>query len=300
MGPITDVHKLNYNANMALALQQMTSKYENSFTFAPDLKGRISQFIEIYGSTTAVKNLGRKADTPDIDSSVEPIWIAPTQLAWGRLMELEDAIKAVMNPQSQFIKAGAAAMHRGADSVMRDAIFGSRKIGQDGGTASTWAGDTVTAGIGAGAADDTTATGFNVRKLIRGVRYLQSRQVDVDTEQLTAQTNAQGMEELYRDITFVNTDYRNKSVLEGKQVREVMGIEITVVDGDTALADYDGSTYTGALWAKSGMYWGEFSPLTNDIPLRADKMNRPHPQSERWIGASRTEDYKVVKILNKK
>jgi hypothetical protein len=28
------------------------------------------------------------------------------------------------------------------------------------------------------------------------------------------------------------------------------------------LANYDGSTYTGALWCKSGMYWGEFDPLT--------------------------------------
>lgn len=299
MGPITDAHKLTYQANMALALQQMSSKYDTGFTFVPGLKGRLAQFIEIYGSTTAVKNLGRKADTPDIDSQVEPIWITPTQLAWGRLMELEDTINAVMDPSSQFIKAGAAAMMRGKDEVLRDALFGARRIGQDGGTSSSWAGDTVGVGVGFSATDDTMATGFNVKKLIRGQRYLQSRQVDIDMENLTAQTNAQGMEELYRDITFVNTDYRSKSVLEGKQVREIMGIKIVVVDGPSALPNYNGSTYTGALWAQSGMYWGEFSPLTSDIPLRADKLNRPHPQSEQWVGASRTEDYKVVKILNK-
>jgi hypothetical protein len=28
-------------------------------------------------------------------------------------------------------------------------------------------------------------------------------------------------------------------------------------------------------------------------------MNRPHPQMEQWLGATRTEDYKVVKILTK-
>jgi hypothetical protein len=87
------------------------------------------------------------------------------------------------------------------------------------------------------------------------------------------------MEDLYRDITYVNTDYRSKSVLEGKQVREIMGITIIPADGSAAQAAYDGSTDTGALWCKSGMLWGEFSPLRTDIPLRADKMNRPHPQA---------------------
>lgn len=78
-----------------------------------------------------------------------------------------------------------------------------------------------------------------------------------------------------------------------------MGITIIPADGSAAQAAYDGSTDTAALWCKSGMLWGEFSPLRTDIPLRADKMNRPHPQAEQWLGATRTEDYKVVKILNK-
>lgn len=297
MGPITDTHKLTYQMNWELALQQVRSKLEAAFTYRSGLSGRIAQMIELYGSTAAVKNLGRKADTPDIDSSVEPVWVTPTQLAWGRLMEKEDVIKAVMDPQSAFIKAGAAAMVRGQDEVLAAATFGARRIGADGGTSSSWNGDTVAVGIGS--SDDATATGFNVKKLIRGVRYLQSRQVDIDTEQLFAKTNAQGMEELYRDITFINTDYRSKSVLEGKQVREIMGITIIPADGSAAEANYDGSTYTGALWCKSGMLWGDFSPLTTDIPLRPDKMQRPHPQAERWLGATRAEDYKVVKILNK-
>lgn len=299
MGPITDAHKLTYQANMMLALQQTQSKLDPAFNYISGLSGRIAQMLELYGSTTALVNLGRKADTPDIDSSVEPVWVQPTQIAWGRLMELEDVIKAVMDPQSQFIKAGAAAMVRAKDTILAAAIFGSRRIGQDGGTTSSWSGDTVGVGVGYSATDDTTATGMNVRKIIRGRRYLQSRQVDIDSEQIWCQVNAQGMEELYRDITYVNTDYRSKSVLEGKQVREILDTKIIVADGSAAQANYDGSTYTFGMWCKSGMNWGEFSPMRSDIPLRADKLNRPHPQSEQWLGATRGEDYKVVKILSK-
>lgn len=296
MDVITSNHKTTFQANMELALQQLRSKYEGSFTYVSGLKGRTAQFVEIYGPTAAVANLGRKADTPDIDSLVEAIWMSPTQIAWGRLMEIEDAIKNVMDPSSQFIKAGAAAMVRGADKVRRDAIFGPRKIGQDGAQTSNWNGDTVADTVGS--SNGSTQVGMNVAKIIRARRYMQARQVDIDMEQLTLQTNALGMEELYNDITFVSKDYREKSVVEGKQVRSILDVNIEVVDGETALADYDGSTHTAAMWAKSGLYWGEFSPLRTDMPLRADKMNRPHPQMEHWISASRTEDYKVVKILN--
>jgi len=298
MGPISDAQKLTFQKNMELALQQKRSKLEGAFTYKTGLSGRLMQMVELYGASAAVVDLGRKADTPDIDSQVEPVWVQPRQIAWGKLMEIEDAIKNVMDPQSLFIQAGAAGMVRKKDSILAGATFGARKIGQDGGTTSAWAGDTVTVGIGN--TDDTTAIGMNVRKLIRGVRLMQARQVDIDTEKLFAKTNAQGMEELYRDLVYVNKDYRDKAVLEGKQVRSILDIEIIVADGDAAEADYDGSTFTSALWCQSGLMWGEFSPFRSDIPLRPDKMNRPHPQAEQWLGATRTEDYKVVKILNKK
>lgn len=297
MGPITDAHKLTYQRNMQLALQQIKSKLDAAFEYTTGLSGRLAQMLELYGATTAVKDLPRNADTPNIDSPVEPVWCKPTQLAWGKILELEDAIKAVMDPKSQFIKAGAAAMVRGKDEVLRDAVFAQRRIGQDGATLSSWAGDTVAKGIGS--SDDLTDTGMNVKKLIRGLRYMQSRQVDIDQEQLFCQVNAQGMEELYRDLTYINKDYRDRAVLEGKQVREILNITIIPADGAAAQANFDGTTYQFPMWCKSGLLWGEFSPFRTDMPLRADKMNRPHPHSEHWIGATRSEDFKVVKILSK-
>lgn len=299
MGPITDTHRLTYKENMMLAVQQTNSILAAAFSYAPDLKGRLAQMLELFGSTSAVKNLGRAADTPNIDSNVEPIWVAPTQLAWGRIMELEDTIKAVTNPQSMFIKSGAAAMVRAQDEVLRDAIFGTRRIGQDGGTTSSWNGSTVAVGIGS--SNDTTATGMNVRKIIRARRYLQANQVQLAGEQMFLATNAQGIEELFRDLTFINSDYRNKKVLDQPEDLPILNVTILPpLEGTVALADYDADTFTAALWCKSGLHYGDFEPLRTDIPLRADKMNRPHPHAEHWLGASRSEDVKVVKILNDK
>jgi hypothetical protein len=298
MDVITTAQKLTFQRNMEQALQQNTSKLEPAFMYQTGLAGKKMQFVELYGATDAVEDLPRKADTPDIDSPVEGVWIQPHQIAWGKLMELEDVIKNVMDPATEFIKAGASAVVRRKDRRLKAALFGDRLIGEDGATTAAWNGNTIAGTVGS--ADEATATGMNVKKILRGIRYFQEAQVDIDTEDLWCLTNAQGMEELYRDITYVNTDYRNKSVLEGKQVREILNTRIIVADGSAALDDYDGTYHLGAMWCKSGVRWGEFSPLRSDIPLRADKMNRPHPQMELWLGSSRSEDLKVHKLLNKK
>lgn len=300
MGPITDAHKLTYNANVQLAVQQKTSKFDMAFTYATGLSGRTAQLLELIGETTAVVDLGRKADTPDIDNSIEPVWVIPRQLAWGKLIEKEDHIKALTDYQSPFVQAGAKAMVRGKDVILSQAIFASRKIGQDGGSTSAWAGSTVGVGVGYSATDDTTATGMNVKKILRARRYLAANQVDIGDEELFLSLNAQGIEELFRDLTFISSDYRDRKVLDAPERLDILNVTVMPAnDGNAAFANYDGSTYTAALWAKSGMHWGEFDPLSTAVPLRADKMNRPHPMMEQWLGATRSEDKKVVKILNK-
>jgi len=303
VGPISDAHKLTYSANVALAVQQKRSRLEMGFSYQDGLSGRQSTMIELIGSASAVVDLGRKADTPDIDNSIEPVWITPRQLAWGKLIEKEDAIKALTNYQGPFTQAGAAAMVRGKDTILSQALFASRKIGQDGTTVSAWAGQTVGVGVGASATDDTTPTGMNVRKLLRGRRYMQAGQVQTGDEELFFSGNAQQIEELFRDLTFVSRDYRGENTTPMNTPDQQQSIlNITVLpanDGSAALANFDGSTYTAALFCKSGMYWGEFDPLTVAVPLRPDKMNRPHPQMEQWLGATRSEDIKVVKILTK-
>lgn len=301
MDVIQTAHKLTYKANMDLAVQQVRSTLTDAFTFQPELKGKKAQFIELYGSTTAVRNLGRRADTPDIESPVEPVWITPEQLAWGRIMEVEDAIKNVMNPASQFIAAGAAAMERGKDEILAGAVFAQRRIGEDGATLSSWAGQTVGVGVGFSATDDTTAAPMNVRKIMRVRRYFSADKINLRGEKIFVSLNAQQHEELFRDLTFVSADYRDKKPLDHPEDINILGVTLLEAnDGSAGFADYDGSTLTGAAWCKSGMHWGQFEPRRDDIPLRPDKLNRPHPHSEEWLGASRSEDKKVIKILTKK
>lgn len=298
MGPVTDAHKLTYQRNVELAVQQKVSKFERGFTRQTGLSGRKAQLVDLIGSTSAIVDGARGGDTPNIDNNLEPVWIAPHQIEWGKLIEKEDQIKALTDFQSPFVQAGAAAIVRARDQIYATAIFGPRLIAQDGTTSSAFSstGRQVTEGIGFSATDDTTVTGMNVRKLIRAKALLQKQELNLDNEELFVGLNSVEIEGLYRDITYVNTDYRDKSVLEGRMVMGILGI--TVIHTE-ALPNLDSDTHRAALWAKSGMVDGEFSPLTTRVEPNVNKKYRLHPFMEEWMGATRTEDAKVIEILNK-
>ena len=299
MDIVQTAHKLTYNRNVALAVQQMTSRFEMGFTYAPELKGRTACMLELIGQTTAIIDGNRGGDTPNIDANVEPVWVVPHQIEWGKLIEKEDQIKALTDYQSPFVQNGAKAIVRGRDSVFATSIFADRKIGQDGATTSSYDTTNRVVAVGVGHADGTTAIGMNVKKIQRAKRYLRQAYVDLDMEELWGVMNAQGHEELYNDLITINTDFAKMAVLDHdtKRVNEVAGVKFVSYEG---MADYDGSTYTSAIWCKSGMHYGDFDPLTTRAEPNPMKKYRIHPYMENWFGASRSEDAKVIKVLNKK
>lgn len=297
MDIIATAHKLTYQQNVMLAVQQTTSRFEAGFTYHPDLRGRLACMLELMGDAAAIVDGNRGGDTPNIDSNIEPVWIVPRQVEWGKLIEKEDAIKALTDYQSPFVQVGAKAIVRSRDVIFATSIFADRKIGQDGGTTSSYDNTSKQVAVGVGSGDGVSATGMNVAKLVRARRFLQAFYVDIDSEDIHAVVNAQGMEELYGDITYIDKDYRDSAVLEGKQVKRILDITIHQYEGMT---DFDANTYTGAVWAKSGMHYGDFEPLSTRAEPNPAKKYRIHPFMENWFGATRSEDKKVVKLLNKK
>lgn len=296
MQEIQTMHKLTYAENVRLAVQQRTSRFEMGFTYSPDLKGRQTQLIELIGATEAILDAPRGGDTPNIDNLMEQVWCTPRPIEWGKVIEKEDAIKALTNYQSQFVQNGAIAITRGRDKIFSQAIFGDRKVGQDGTIVQAWnsTNRVVAADVGS-----TGATGMNLAKIQRAKRLLRAQYVELDMEELWGPLNAQEMEELYNDIINASTEVRRVAVLEDdkKMVHSVAGVNFVHYEG---MADYDANTYTSAIWCKSGMYYGDFDPLAIDVGRNPAKKYRPHPYMENWFGASRTEDEKVIKILNAK
>lgn len=298
-GSVTDAHKLEYSRNVSLAVQQKKSRFEQGFTYHGDWRGREMIFETLVMPTEAIVDGNRGGDTPNIDANVEPVGVKPRQIEWGKLIEKEDAIKALTDFQSPFVQNGAASIVRGRDLVFANALFSDRLIGKDGATVQAWDSTDKVVVQTVGSADGATDTGMNVRKIQRAKRLLRAQEVDLDMEDLWGVLNAQEMEELYNDIITINTDYAKMAVLDHdkRQVHSLQGVSFVHFEKK---ADYDGTHYASAIWCKSGMHYGDFSPLETRAEQNPAKKYRLHPYMENWWGAARSEDAKVIKIINKK
>lgn len=295
MGPITDAHKIEYGRNVNLAVQQRKSRFEMGFTYHSDWRGKKMIFEELIAPTQAIIDGNRGGDTPNIDANIEPVGVVPHQIEWGKLIEKEDAIKALTDYQSPFVQNGAAAIVRGRDTVFAASIFGNRIIGEDGGSTSGWDSTNRIVVNTVGSSDSLTAKGMNLRKIQRGKRLLRAQYIDLDMEELWGVLNAQGHEELYNDLLTINNDTAKMAYVDHdkKMVHNVAGVNFVSYEGMT---DYDANNFTGAIWCKSGMHYGDFSPLETRADPNPAKKYRLHPYMENWWGAARSEDAKVVKL----
>jgi hypothetical protein len=307
-GPVSDTYKLQYSKLVLLAVQQKRSRFEMGFSYAPDLQGRQKMILDLVEPTTAIVGGLRGGDTPNIEQNHEPVWVQPLQIEWGKIIEKEDYIKALTDYESPYVQSGAAAIIRGRDLVFATAILGSRIIGLDGTTTSAFT-TTFTNQAGGtsnrycpntvGSADGQTATGMNVRKLNRCKRVLKQQYVETDYEEFWWCGNAQADEELFNDIITINTDYRKMAVLDEQErtVQRVASVNIVTYENlptTPAVPNDTGTDNLAAFWCKSGMWYGDFDPLTTNVAPNPAKKYRLHPYMEEWFGATRSEDAKVV------
>jgi hypothetical protein len=293
-GPITEEHRLTYQANIELAIQQRQSELEPAFVYHPGMSGRSAKMLDLVGETSARINPPRGGDTPDIQGNYEQTWMSPVCIDWGRVIELEDDIKAAISFLSTAVQAGAAAIVRGRDQIRANAIFGDRKTGQDGTETTTW--DPTNKNVPTTVGSPTAVpTGMNVKKILRAFRLLEQMKVKLNEHELYCLVDPIEMEELYGDITFVSKDYRSKAVIEEKRVMSILGVTLLPT---TYVPDLDATTSRAVLCAKGALHEGEFYPVTTKIEPNPAKRYRPHPYIETWMGATRGEDKMMIEIRN--
>lgn len=296
---ITAAHRLAYKENVELAVQQRRSRFENYFTYQANLSGRQMRVLELIGSTEARVDAERGGDTPHIEPRVEDVWLRPRRLDWGRIIEKEDTIKAAIDYSSVAVQDGAAAIARGRDRIMAAAFFGPRIVGQDGSQApeafNNPGGNVAVNYVKTGAPANS---GLTIPKLIRAMSILSANEVDLEQDKACcAVTNIQ-MEDLYNTLQFTSKDFRDQAVFDDKErtVFSFMGIDFVRWQGLPTVTGQPTQRRI-PLWTKSGMHFGPFSELETQIERNTNKNYRLHPYMETWVGATRSEDAKVVEII---
>lgn len=297
--PVTSLHRLEYSQNVALATQQLTPKFPDTFTFQPNMMGKAARAITLFGAEEPIIDGARGGDTPHIEGSNEQVWMKPRQLEWGKIIEKEDTIKAAIDLQSPYVRNGAATIVRGTDKICAEAFFAPRMTGDQGLTLTPY---TPTANINLVPVDyvasgATANSGLTFAKLAWGRTLFVNNEVDIESEDLWCAITGHEENDLYNQVQFLNKDYRERTVVDdaSKRVTSFMGInfkryqKLPFVTGSTTI-------HRIPLYCKSGMHYGEFSALETTIERNPQKKYRLHPYMETWRGATRSEDVKVVDI----
>lgn len=304
-----------YAANVGMLLQQGASRLRSSVqTYS--LMGKAASVLEQVGAVSPVRNMARHADTPLISTPHDKRWAYPADYDWADLIDSQDKLRTLIDPQSSYVKAGAAAMGRAIDDEIISAFFNANNTGENGttstGTLYAFGSNSQSVPAVTGAA---AATGLNISKLRRAKRILMASDMDVDTEELYCVITARQHDDLLNEAQAISLDYNTKPVLVDGRIRSFMGFNFVISERIPGGANFntainpaitaggsDGNYTTGSRWmvpcyAKSGVALGVWNDIQTTIDRRADKRNATQVYVTGTFGSTRLEEKRCV-IIN--
>lgn len=288
-----------YSTNVQMLLQQKGSRLRDTVTVG-SYRGKAAKAVEQVGPVRAQRKTTRHSDTPLISTPADARWVYPSDFEWADLIDDQDKLRMLIDPQSPYAMNGAYALGRAIDDVILQAYFATAKTGQDGTVNTTLPSSQIVA-VNTGAA---SAVGLNIAKLRAAKKILMANQVDIDNDPLYIAITAEEHDDLLNETQAVSLDYNTRPVLVDGKISSFMGFNFVPIEFANA-ASFDAATtlVNGSAqrlvpcWAKSGMHLGMWEDITTRIDPRPDKSYATQVYLRGTFGATRVEEGKVVQII---
>lgn len=301
-GPIPEAFVLEYNTNMQAALQQRESVFANAVMTGPCSGERMSQ-VDYIAPRTMIARTTRNADTPNVASDYARRWVKPFAFHDGEIVDSIDKVRMRIAPDSAIYQSMAMAALRTRDDLIFDAFFGVAQCGKEGT-------DTIAYNVNmfTGAALNMTVarnykgldiapadTGLTRAKLRRAKKNLQENKVMLDYEEIFVAITSNDQERLKQELEQSNDGGNNQVIYDAKtgKITALEGFQFKIYEEIPATTGVRELPY----WAKSGMFLGNWLPLTGQIFRRPDKSNEIQLYYSMMEGATRTDEKRVGKIL---
>ena len=289
---IPEHYSRSYTTNVELLLQQKDSRFGGAVT-VDNYTGEQSQVVKQFGEVEFAEKTARLADTNFSEIEHKQRWVFPTDFDLALPVEKEDEIRMLDSPVSPYASAMAAAWNRKKDSVITTAAFGTAKTGKNGGTSTIHDVTNQRVAedfqIGGGGSD----SGMTIDKLLEASRLLNAAEVDEDEPRFMAVT-ARQLQDLLNTTDVTSADFNTVKALVQGEVDTFVGFkfiryELLAVDGNSARRVL--------AWAKTGLHLGMWNALESHIDQRPDKKYLTQVFMKGTIGATRTQEKKIVEIL---
>jgi len=282
---VTTAFVQQYTTNVQLLLQQRGSKLRDAVSVG-NYTGKAAKAVEQIGAVTAQKRVSRHADTPLISTPHDARWVFPSDYEWADLIDDQDKLRMLIDPTNPYAINGAYAMGRAADDEIIAAALGTSKTGENGTTSTAF--DTANQQIAVGAA------GLTIAKLREALEIFRANEVDLEMDPLFMAVSAKQLTDLLATTEVTSSDYNSVKALVNGQLDTFLGFKFINIER----LGVDASSYRRVIaWAKSGLHLGIWGDVETMITPRADKSYANQVYVKETIGATRTDEKKVVEIL---
>lgn len=282
---ITTAFVQQYSTNVQLLVQQMGSRFARAVMRGSHM-GKAATPVEQFASVSAQLKNTRHGDTPLLDAPQERRWVHPKDYEWASLIDNQDRLRLLVNPNDPYVRNAANAMMRAWDDEVIAAFFAASVTGEDGTGSESF--DTTNQQI------TSNSEGLTVNKLRQGYEKHLANEVDVENDMIWCAIKAKQWRNLYEETQLISFDYNPERVLaKGGMITSFMGINFIHSERLAASAGED----RVPMWAQSGMHLGTWKEIEIDIDKRVDKSNATQVYVCSTIGATRLENKKVVEIL---
>lgn len=282
---VTTAFVQQYTTNVGLLLQQRGSKLRQAITEAA-YTGKGAKAVEQIGAVAAQKRTSRHADTPLISTPHDARWVYPVDYEWADLIDDQDKLRMLIDPTSPYAINGAYAMGRAIDDEVISAALGAAKTGENGTTSTAF--DTANQQIAVGAA------GLTVAKLREALEIFRGNDVDLEMDPLYIACTAKQLTDLLETTEVTSSDYNTVKTLVNGDIDTFLGFKFLQIERLGIDSSDDRRVFA---WAKSGLHLGVWNDITTNISERPDKSYSNQVYVKETIGATRTEEKKVVEIL---
>jgi hypothetical protein len=280
---ITTAFVKQYGDNIEVMSQQKGSKLRSSVGLKTGIRGK-EYFHDQVAATAARKRTNRHADTPLISTPHRRRKLFLYDFDWADLIDDLDKVKMLADPTSPYAINAAYAMGRSMDDEIIACANATAYTGVDGATSTPF--DTTNNQILHG------SVGMSVAKLL-----LTKRKLDVSEDTETKRhilVSAAEVADLLNEAEVKSADYNTVKALAMGQINTFIGFDFH----QTERLSYSSSTGIRLClaWIEDGILLGIGVDIEAVISRRADKNNAYQPYYKMSIGATRTDERKVVEI----
>lgn len=274
---------LQFEANVVHLVQQLGTRYRGLFPEVEVVGKRRS--IERLGSSDVNTKTARNQAIDYINPAHTRRWLSTKTYYWSALIDKEDLLRVLIDPQSEYARNAAWAMGRNIDQVLINAFDATVATGEDADGSQSF--DTSNQQIAAGSA------GLTIDKLRQAKQKLDVNEVDPSLRRYFLCSSKQ-IENLLGTTEVTSADFNSVRALVNGEVNSFMGFEFI----RSELLDKNSNDRDCYAVVEDCMRLG----IGRDIITKMTEVNTlvSHPTQiyfEMDLGAVRVQETNIVKVI---